>query len=162
MQAFEYSPCLFVHLKHKYETFFNGGTTYVNPIDVALQLIDGVSDQFHIALDEMRLVNGQTAQLGGAHGRKVAGMREEHAPTVWMTTNSIISAEYCGKHWWQQQLTTTTTRHTPTLTSRPASRRTWSVLSCCWPRNSEKWLPDACWFDCLAVYDFSSWNAELN
>lgn len=56
--------------------------TYVNPIDMTLQLVHGVSNQFHITLDEMRLVNGQTTQFSRANGRKVAGMREEHTPTA--------------------------------------------------------------------------------
>lgn len=71
-----------VHGIDKCKLFNKKKCAYIHPVDMVLKVINGVRDQLHVALLEVRLVNGDAPQLGGAHRRKVAGVREEHAPTV--------------------------------------------------------------------------------
>lgn len=47
---------------------------------MVLKVIHGVRDQLYIAALKVRLMDGEAPQFGRANGRKVAGMREEHAP----------------------------------------------------------------------------------
>lgn len=39
-----------------------------------------MGQQFHISFDEMWLMDSQSSQLGGAHGREIAWMREDDDP----------------------------------------------------------------------------------
>lgn len=57
----------------------------VDVLDPALMAVDGVgreADELDTALGELGLELGEGAELGGAHGRVVLGVREEHDPIV--------------------------------------------------------------------------------
>lgn len=55
-----------------------------------LKVIDGMSDQLHVALFKVRLVNSNAPQFGGAHRREVARVREEHTPPADTTEQHFI------------------------------------------------------------------------
>lgn len=57
--------------------------TYIHPIDMALQVVDRMRQQFDIALLEMRLMHCDTAELCGAHRREVTWMRKNHHPSAY-------------------------------------------------------------------------------
>jgi len=51
-------------------------SAHIDPIHMIFELVDGVSEQFSIALHEMRLMHRKTAQFGGAHRSEIRRMGE--------------------------------------------------------------------------------------
>lgn len=47
---------------------------------MVLKVVDRVRDQLNVALLEVRLMDRQATQLGGAHRSEVARVRKEHTP----------------------------------------------------------------------------------
>ena len=54
----------------------------LRPLLVVLDGIDGEADDLDAAAGELRLDAGHVAELGRAHGREVARVREQHGPRV--------------------------------------------------------------------------------
>lgn len=52
----------------------------VHPVHVLLDLVHRVGEQLAVALLELRIVDGDAAQLGRADGREVGRMREQDTP----------------------------------------------------------------------------------
>lgn len=65
--------------------------TYIDPVDMVLKVVYWVRNQFDIAFYKMRLMNGNATQFGRANRRKVARMREKHAPPTNTEQNAIIN-----------------------------------------------------------------------
>lgn len=55
--------------------------TYVHPINMAFEVINGMCQQLNVALDEMLFVYSDSAQLGGTNGREITRMREHNTPS---------------------------------------------------------------------------------
>lgn len=55
--------------------------SYINPVLVVLQLITREGQKFGIALDEVRHVHSNTAQLSSAYRREVSRVGEDHHPS---------------------------------------------------------------------------------
>ena len=49
---------------------------------VGLDRVDAEADDLHVALVELGLELRHVAELGGAHGREVLRMREQHRPRI--------------------------------------------------------------------------------
>src|SRR5262249_56804094 len=54
----------------------------VGPLGVPVDGIDGNADDFYVAPIELGFDLGHVAELGGANGREVLGMREQHRPGI--------------------------------------------------------------------------------
>ena len=55
--------------------------THVDPIDMILQFINGMSKKLDVSFFKVRLMNRDTTELGGTYRRKVSGMRKDYDPS---------------------------------------------------------------------------------
>lgn len=69
---------------------FNSIETYIHPIDVRLEVINGMRQKFDITLTEMLFVHSNSTQFGGTHWSKVTGMRKKHNPPANYTKKNGI------------------------------------------------------------------------
>jgi hypothetical protein len=53
-----------------------------HPFKVRIERVYADGQYFYVSLVELVLQLGRHAQFGGAYGRKIGGVREEHAPVV--------------------------------------------------------------------------------
>src|SRR5262249_45205324 len=65
----------------------------VGPLGVPVDGIDGNADDFYVAPIELGFDLGHVAELGGAHGREVLGMREQHRPGI---PNPVVELDAAG------------------------------------------------------------------
>lgn len=56
---------------------------------MALQIVDRVGQDFHVTLLKVLLVDGNTAQLGGAHRSEIGRMRKQDTPSARINTTFL-------------------------------------------------------------------------
>lgn len=64
--------------------------SYVDPIDVIVQLIDRKRQQFGIPFLKMWFMHSESSQFGRAYRCKIRGMREQHNPPATRTKKKSI------------------------------------------------------------------------